>query len=93
MRYSDTRLYVRSLRGIGDQKRLKAIHEAVSQLLECFEKGARPPIGLGLKKLEPPVWEIRSSLHDRILFGWSRDVVTFLVVGNHTDIKRFLKRA
>lgn len=60
--------------------------------MECFENGNRPPVGLGLKKLRPPLWEIRSSLQDRILFAWKKDLVTFLVAGDHQDIKRFLKR-
>lgn len=93
MRYAEVPLYARSLRGVGDTRRLKAIHEAVSALLECFEGGIRPPMGLGLKKLRPPLWEIRSSLQDRIIFAWKKDLVTFLVAGDHQDIKRFLKRA
>jgi len=92
VRYGEIALYARSLRAIADPRRLKAIHEAVSALVECFEREVRPPVGLGLKKLRPPVWEIRSSLHDRILFGWNRDVITFLVAGDHEDLKRFLKR-
>jgi hypothetical protein len=91
VRYGEISLYARSLRGVADPRRREAIHEAVSSLVECFEQGVRPPVGLGLKKLRPPVWEIRSSLQDRILFGWNRDVVTFLVAGGHEDIKRFLK--
>ena len=93
MRYGEIPLYARSLRALADPRRLKAVHEAVSVLVDCFEQGIRPPVGLGLKKLRPPVWEIRSSLQDRILFGWSKDVITFLLVGGHQDIKRFLKRA
>ena len=92
MRYAEAALYARSLRAIADARRLKAVHAAVSALVECFEGGTRPPAGLGLKKLRPPLWEIRSSLQDRVLFGWSGDVVTFLAAVTHDDIKRFLKR-
>ncbi len=92
MRYGEVALYARSLRAVSDPRRRKSIHEAVSALVECFEQGVRPPVGLGLKKLRPPLWEIRSSLRDRIVFGWNKDVVTFLVAGDHEDIKRLLKR-
>ena len=93
MRYGEISLHAGSLRAIADPRRLKAIHEAVSALVGCFETGVRPPVGLGLKKLRPPVWEIRSSLQDRVLFGWNGEVVTFLVAGDHAAIKRSLRRA
>ena len=92
MRYGEIPFYTRSLRDLGDAQRLNAVHEAVSLLVGCFERGERPPVGLGLKKLRTPVWEIRSSLQDRILFSWRHDLITFLVAGTHQDIKRFLKR-
>ena len=92
MLYGELPLYARSLRGIGDRRRLSAIHDAVALLVSCFESGERPAAGLGLKKLRPLLWEIRSSLQDRILFSWNRDAVTFIVAGGHEDIKRFLKR-
>lgn len=93
MRYGEVPFYAQCLRGVGDVRRLEAIHEAVSVLVECFENGSLPPVGVGLKKLRPPLWEMRSSLQDRILFAWKKDQVTFLAAGNHQDIKRFLRRA
>lgn len=93
MRYGEIPFYARSLRGVGDARRLEAIHDAVSVLVECFEKSNRPPVGLGLKELRRPLWEIRSSLQDRIIFAWKKDLVTFLVAGDHQEIKRFLMRA
>lgn len=92
MRYAESPFYARTLRGIGDPGRLDAIHEAVSSLVDFFEKGACPPAGLGLKKLRTPLWEIRSSLDDRIIFAWKDDLITFLAAGTHQDIKLFLKR-
>lgn len=93
MRYAESSLYARSLRGIRDPSRLRAVHEAVSLLVEHLERGERPPVGIGLKKLRSPVWEIRSSLQDRVLFSWRKDLVVFLVAGGHQDIQRFLKRS
>ncbi len=72
----------------GDRAQVKA---AVQRLLEYF--GGRPkPIGLGLRKLRRPYWEIRASLDQRVLFMLEGDIASFVVVGSHDGIKRFLKR-
>jgi mRNA-degrading endonuclease YafQ of YafQ-DinJ toxin-antitoxin module len=47
--------------------------------------------GLGLKRLRGPYWEVRKGLKARILFRWQRDLVEFVLAGDHEDIKRFLK--
>ncbi|MBI4248025.1 MAG: hypothetical protein HY611_00865 [Elusimicrobia bacterium] len=91
MRYSELPSYARSLRSIRDLRRLEAIHQTVSHLIACFEKRTPPSQGLGLKKLRGHIWEIRSSLQDRVLFSWKGDLVVFLVAGTHEDIKRSLK--
>ena len=93
MRYRDVPAYLRSLKSIKDARRREAVHQAVSRLIECFEQKVPPPIGLGLKQLRPPIWEIRSSLHDRIAFLWSGDLITFLAAGSHDDIRRLLARS
>jgi hypothetical protein len=51
------------------------------------------PAGLGLKKLHKSFWEIRADLETRILFQVEKDRVTFVIVGNHDEIRRFLSRA
>ncbi len=47
--------------------------------------------GIGLKRLTGDYWEIRKGLKARILFRWEGDVVEFILVGDHNDIKRYLK--
>ncbi len=47
--------------------------------------------GLGLKRLRGPYWEVRKGLKARILFRWHKDLVEFVLAGDHEDIKRFLK--
>lgn len=47
--------------------------------------------GLGLKRLQGPYWEVRKGLKVRLLFRWQKDLVEFVLAGNHEDIKRFLK--
>ena len=47
--------------------------------------------GLGLKRVRGPYWEVRQGLKVRILFRWQKDLVEFILAGNHDDVKRFLK--
>jgi hypothetical protein len=54
---------------------------------------ARPQehTGLGLRKLNPSgIWEARAGLSLRALFRLEKDEVTFVFLGNHDDVKRFL---
>jgi len=64
---------------------------AVSELIDFFETGKKPK-GLGLKHLKDPFWEIRFNIRDRIIFSLEDDTVSFIIAGNHDEIKRFLKR-
>ena len=83
--------FFRSLRAIADQGQLEAIQKAMETLVQAFETRMPPPPGLGLKRLQKEIWEIRSGLRDRVLFLWYDDSVTFTLAGNHQDIRRFLK--
>lgn len=65
---------------------------ALGRFLSCLEERRPPPSGLGLKMIRRPYWEFRSGLGDRILFAWSRDLISLLLVGSHDDIHRFLRR-
>ena len=48
--------------------------------------------GLGLRKLHPSdLWEIRLALSRRAVFGLSGDEVTFVFLGTHDEVQRFLK--
>ena len=54
------------------------------------------PQGLGLKKLFSSenigaVFEARVSLAARLLFTVQQDVVTFLMVGDHDEVRQFIK--
>lgn len=47
--------------------------------------------GIGLKRLKGNFWEARIGLNARILFRSEKDLVEFILVGDHNDIKRFLR--
>lgn len=67
------------------------VDEACRTLLDIVEKRENPSQGIGLKKLEKIFWEIRAGIHLRIIFEWREDLIKFLLVGSHDEIKRFLK--
>ncbi len=65
-------------------------YEAIEALLTYFSTGQRPH-GLGLKRLRKTYWEIRIGLDVRMLFELRQDRLTFILVGDHEDIHRWLK--
>ncbi|NVM21952.1 MAG: hypothetical protein HWN68_09265 [Desulfobacterales bacterium] len=52
---------------------------------------AELPRVLGLKNRHGDYWEIRAGLKDRVLFEFT-DQIVFLFVGNHDEIKKFMRR-
>jgi len=84
--------------GGGFEKILKRCHPAermeiqrnVDALVRAFE-ARKLPVGFGIKKLVGTLWEFRIDLATRILFQWEKQTVTFLFVGNHNEVRQFLK--
>lgn len=72
-----------------DQKKTT---EAVNSLIVFFETKEKPSKGLGLKKLRKTFWEIRASQQIRILFQLENDTLTFILAGNHDDIRWFIRQ-
>ena len=70
--------------------RKEKVMQAVSLLIDFFEIGKKTK-GLGLKHLREDFWEIRVNIKDRIIFTLKEETVGFVIVGNHDEIKRFLK--
>jgi len=46
---------------------------------------------LGLKKARKNYWEIRLSVKNRIIFEFKGDAVNFAFVGDHNEVRKFLK--
>jgi hypothetical protein len=46
---------------------------------------------LGLRKLRGNVYEFRASRALRVVFLWRDSVIWIETIGNHEDVKRFLK--
>lgn len=88
MRYRSLPAFERRLRRL-DPVRKACVTQAIDRLVAFFETGDLPA-GLGLKSLQHDLWEVRAGLLDRIVFHRSGDLVEFLIVGTHDDIRRFL---
>ncbi len=71
------------------QERIKKTLESFLDYLETQKR----PKGLGLKKMRNPYWEIRIGLKLKVIFSWDKDVLSFIIVGSHQEIKRFLRRS
>ena len=81
--------FTRLFKKLDPAKQVRAL-EAIEALKTVLE--TRISLGsLGLKRLSKDLWEVRSSLKDRILFTFKRDTVTFVMIGNHDDIAKYLK--
>lgn len=81
--------FVRSLKHL-DLRRKEKIKEAVYKTIDFFETHIKPN-GLGLKHLRGDYWEIRATIKDRVIFRFRGEVVEFVIVGAHDEIKNFLR--
>lgn len=90
MQYQITSSFEKTLSTL-DDKRKQRVKDAVKKTVVFFETGYKPK-GLGIKKLRSNYWEIRAGMKDRIIFKLSDDLVQWIIVGNHEEIKRYLKQ-
>ena len=82
--------YDRSFTRLSVDRQTGAI-EVIDRLLDYFSTRQRPH-GLGLKRLQRRYWEIHIGLDTRVLFELQRDRLTCILVGDHDDIRRALRR-
>jgi mRNA-degrading endonuclease RelE of RelBE toxin-antitoxin system len=78
-----------------DPPERERVTEAVEQLQRFFET-RHAPEGLGIKKLFSrerlgAIFEARASIAVRILFSVEHDAVTYLMVGDHDEVRRFIR--
>ncbi len=94
MRFEYASRFERSLRRLTPQNRIKTA-ETIEQIIQYCET-QHAPEGLGLRKLFTHsglggVFEARVSLALRLLFTIYENVVTFVMVGNHDDVRQFIR--
>ena len=90
MRFQGTKAFHREWAKLPADRQEKA-RQTLEDMDRFFHAGTKPE-GLGLKKLRDPFWEIRTTLKDRILFTLEKDLMTFVLIGSHDDVHRFLRR-
>lgn len=79
----------RRFRKLTRQRREKA-RAAIESILSYLDRRSPLRPGMGLKNFHGNYWEIRVDIHDRIIFELT-DRVIFWMVGNHDEIRRFMK--
>jgi mRNA-degrading endonuclease RelE of RelBE toxin-antitoxin system len=68
-----------------------AVQSSLSTLFDFLERRTTLPVGLGLKLVGKSYWEARSGLKIRILFELEGGLATFYFVGDHDQIRRFIR--
>ena len=91
MRYERKPAFERAFQRLPPDRKARA-KDAVRQLVQFFETRQQPQ-GLGLKRLRERYWEVRSGLGDRVIFRLSGDLVELILIGNHDEIRRWLRHA
>lgn len=89
MTYRYLSSFDRSFKALRQPQQAKA-KKALEEVFDFIEKGQRPS-GLGLKKLVKDYWEIRVDRSLRLIFQQGHELLTFILVGDHNQIRRFLK--
>ena len=89
MRYERKKSFDRIFKKLDIHKQ-NLVVTAIEKLLSFYESGIKPE-GLGLKHLKKDIWEVRSSIRERILFSVENDLLSFLLIGNHDEVKSFLR--
>lgn len=68
------------------------VYRAIEKLLQSLTQEQLMG-GLGLKRLRGKLWEARAGLAIRILFMLEKDNIIFSFVGDHDDVRRYLKKS
>jgi hypothetical protein len=85
--------FIRLLEKLEPGEREQRVVAATRAFMVSLEERIPLAPGLGMKRLKGSYWEIRAGLGNRVVFHWEKDVVEFVLVGNHEDVRRFLRTA
>lgn len=91
MRYEFKKSFDKSTRGLSTGVKI-SVKKLAFEIVDLVSSGKKPSKGVGLTRLRKDYWEARTTIHKRILFRLAKDRIQFIFVGDHTAIKRFLKR-
>lgn len=64
----------------------------LNHLIQSIEKNQIPKgVGMKLLRSKSRLWEARVSYDIRIIFRYKNDMLEFGLIGNHNEIKKYLK--
>ena len=84
-----SRRFLKQLEKLSTQDQ-EAVEKAFRAFWAGLQKGSFPK-GLGLKKMDADKYEIRVDLKTRIAVKVADDTFTLDLIGNHEEIRNFLK--
>lgn len=90
MRVLLTERFQRDARDLDDEQR-RAVFDVILSLPRVVGD-PHTHAGLGMRKLHRSgIWEARVGLGLRLVFGLQPDMLSLVRVGNHEDVRRFLR--
>ena len=94
MRFEYATQFEKSLRRLPPHERVRTA-DTIEQIVQYCE-ARQAPVGLGLTKLFSAqalgaVFEARITRALRLLFTVKQYTVTFVMVGNHDEVRRFIR--
>ena len=89
MRVELTKRFLATVRALPESD-VAAVDAALSNLPAIFGR-PHQHAGASVRAIRPPVYEMRASLALRIVFVRSGDVLKVDFVGNHDDVRRYLR--
>lgn len=81
--------FERSLKKLSPLERTQ-IAESLEDFNKMLVSGDRPS-GLGFKKINHDKYELRASIRLRVVMKLEGDVYYLVLVGNHDDVRRYLR--
>lgn len=91
MRYEFKKSFDRSMKSLSEDVKID-IKKLAFEIIDLVSTGKKPSKGIGLTRLRKDYWEARTTIRERMLFRLTADYIQFILVGDHGDIKRFLKK-
>jgi len=85
-----SRHFQKQLKKLPPQDQEKTVR-VLKDFLEILKSGKAPPPGYGFKKINGDKYEIRVDIRKRILMKAEGDILVCHLVGNHDEVKRYLR--
>lgn len=88
-RFEFKKSFVRRYKVLAPEDKVKT-DRAIQFLAASLESGPLPH-GLGVKKLRGDIWEMRVDIRQRICFRVKKDIIEFILLGDHDQVRDFLR--